>query len=348
MLHIVYVTQGRKETVAPQATLTVTTTDPNHMKLSNFEELFIYETMVKPALQDRIPIVFVEGKSGTGKSSAMVLLQLYAEMVFRKVTGITYRYDVIQQNVFTPQEYYPKLKWWIEHPNLTFGVDELRFLLPKHKWQSLIVQSIGEVNETIRAVKSDSMEKLTGVRYAGIIFYNSQSLTDVSKDVRKTVDIDIILNREDIVRARIYEFWTERYNIERPIMRPRKIQIRIGHNLILTPSNASMFSRPPQCIFRKFMKASVEAKAAIFRKKREKIVKELEKEFGSVSLEDELQNEEIWNMVSRMAKYRKGRVVFSKEAKLILRKMFGLSEYDFRKKFVPAFVELAKKRGLIE
>lgn len=340
--------RGRKEVRPAQATITITTTDPNHPLLSNFEELFIYETMVKPALQDKIVIVFIEGKSGSGKSSAMVMLELYAEMVFQKITGIKYKYDVVQQNVFTPQQYYKKLKWWVESPALTFGVDELRFLLPKNKWQSLIVQSISEINETIRAVKSENMKKLTGIRYGGVIFYNSQSLTDVSKDVRKTVDMDILLHRAEHVRARIYEFWTERYNIERPILRPRRLRIQIARNMVLIPSTETVFSRPPKIIFRKFLKASVEAKAAIFRRKREKIIKEIEKEYGHITIEDELRNDEIWHMVSRMAKYRKGRVVFSKEAKLIIRKMFDLSEYDFRNKFVPTFVKIAKERGLLE
>jgi len=324
----------------------IETTDPNHLLLNSFEELFIYEKMVKPALQDKITIVFVEGKSGSGKSSAMVLLQLYTEMVFQRITGIRYKYDVINQNVFTPQEYYHKLKWWIENPHLTFGVDELRFLLPKHKWQSLIVQSIGEINETIRAVKSENMKKLTGQRYAGVIFYNSQSLTDVTKDVRKTVDIDIYLTREEVVKARIYEFWSERYNIEKPVLRPRKVVLKIGR-LKLTPSPESMLSRPPSFIFKKFLKASVEAKAAIFRKKREKIIKELEKEYGAVTLEEELKNEKIWDMIMRMAKYRKGKVVFSKEHKEIIKKMFDLTEKDFKKKFVPLFIKMAKERGLL-
>lgn len=332
-----------------KCTLPVATGDPNHAKLSSFEEIFIYETFIKPTLQDKIVIVFLEGKSGSGKSSAMVLLQLYAEMIFQKITGVKSQYDVVRQNVFTPQQYYEKLRNWVESPSLTFGVDELRFLLPKAKWQSLIAQSIGEINETIRAVKSENMKKQTGIRCGGIIFYNSQSITDVTKDVRKTVDVDIVLERDSRVTARIYEFWTERFNIERPIFHPRKYRVRLGRNLVLYPSSETTFSRAPMIIFNRFIKASVEAKAAIFRKKREKIIKELEKEFGpKMSFEDELKNDEIWNMISRMAKYRKGKITFSKETKLIIRKMFGLGEQDFRKRFVPAFIEMAKERGLLE
>lgn len=316
--------------------------------VNSLEDLFIYKVWVEPALRDNVVITFLEGRSGSGKSTAMVALEMHVERIFQKYTGITYPYDVVKQNVFVPQEYHRKLEWWTNHPAITMGVDELRFLLPKHQWSSMLTQSIGEINETIRAIKSENMKRLTGIRYGGVIFYNSQNLTDIVKDTRKTIDVDIILKRpSDRVFFKAYTFWFERKDVEHVTLRQKRLDFEFD-GITIKVGGSSRIATPPAEVMNQFIKHSVEAKGEIFRRKRDKIMRELEKQLGlSVSLEEQLRNEEIWNMVLKLVHSRKGKIYWTKEARGIVMKMFNITQSRFYKDFVPAFEKIAKEKGLI-
>jgi len=316
-------------------------------KLNTLEDWFIYKTFVEPALDKKVVIAFVEGKSGSGKSTAMVTLEMWIERVFQLVTGLMYKYDVVKQNIFVPQEYHTKIEQWTKNPYLTIGVDELRFLMPKAAWRSLLVQSVNEINETIRAIKVENMKKLTGIPYGGVIIYNSQSLTDVVKDTRKTVDVDLVLNRTKVVRVRAYTFWHDRSDIERIKLRQERLKFEVG-DLVIKVSTDTVVSPPPAAVMHEFTKHSIEAKGEIFQRKREKILRELEKELGiHVSIKEQLQQPEIWDMVMSLVRSRKGKIYWTSDAKKVIMKMFGLTRNRFYKEFVPAFEEIAKEKGLM-
>jgi len=329
--------------------LTLRTTDERLFNTVNsLEDLFIYKVWIEPVLRDKVVVTFIEGKSGSGKSTAMVALEMHIERIFQKYTGIRYPYDVIKQNVFVPQEYHRKLEWWTQSPAVVMGVDELRFLLPKNQWASLLSQSIGEINETIRALKSENMAKKHGLRYGGVIIYNSQTLTDVVKDTRKTIDVDIILERpSDRVFLKAYTFWVERKDIEHLSIKQKRLEFDFDH-VTFRIASSSQIKPPPADVMNLFIKHSVEAKGEIFRRKRDKIIRELERQLGAaISIEEQLRNDEIWNMVMKLAHSRKGKIYWTKESRGIIMKMFNLSQSRFYKDFVPAFEKVAKEKGLM-
>ena len=312
--------------------------------IDSIEDLFIYQTIIKPALQRKIVILFVEGQSGEGKSMTCLSLAWRIEELFKRIRGLNYEYDPIKQVVYVPLEYNEKVEAWLKEPYLTLMIDELRFLLPKQKWYSLLNQSLAEANATLRAIKVENCG------YGGVLIYNSQDIGDITKDARKTINFDIHVRRDDYSRVflRFYEFWYDRSNVEKPIMRLRRVAMEYGGHIFLV-STASTITLPPTPIRRTFEEYSVEAKSKILKRKREIILKELKRELGFIrDFKEELQIDEIFEMVRNLASFSKKRgIYFTKQNREIICKMFDITPAEFRKQFLPAFEEECKRRGLI-
>lgn len=317
------------------------TSDENILKLDNLNEIMLYKLFLKPILEHKIVTVLIEGRTGSGKSMMSLALAERLEKIFSKIRGKNNSFDPIKQVVYVPTQYGDKLDMWVSNPYVTVIVDELRFLVPKQKWQSLLNQSIAEVNAVIRDVK------IKNNGYGGIIIYNTQDISDISKDVRKTIDYDITIERRSrYPRVHIYNFWLDKNNIEKPILRHKKASFKISQfNFKIDKLIPVM---PSTEVKRTFIKESVEAKTQILKRKRDAILNELRAELGNVEgLSEELKNDQVFEMVKGLAKWRKDKVTFSKEKADILKKMFSLSHKQFKQNFIPIFEEEARRRGLI-
>lgn len=314
-----------------------------YKKIENIEEFVLYNLFIKPTLQKKIVVVLIEGKTGTGKSYTGIFLQEKLEQLFKKLfpkKGVE-KFDVEKQVVYTPKEYEEKLNSWSRAPYLTLMVDELRFLVPKQQWHSLMSQSISDANATIRSVKYES------VKHGGIIIYNTQTIGDITKDIRKTIDYDIILERKGRkVVGKIYDFFVERYNIETPKVKQKVVGFK--KNNLNFKIKSMIFKLPSKETRKKFDDLSFNAKKDILEFKLKKVLGEIRKHFkGMRNYEEELKDDEVFESVKFLAKWKGNKITFSSQNKKLLFKIFDLNNSDFKNKFLPALYNEAKERGLL-
>lgn len=309
--------------------------------ITSLEDLFLYKAFIEPILKDRIIIVFIEGKTGEGKSMTCLSLAERLENLFSRIINTNTTYNVINQVIYTPTEYSKKIDSWTKNKYITLVIDELRQLVSARRWYTLLSQSIAEANATLRAIK------VKNCGYGGILIYNSQDLGDIVKDVRKTIHYDIILERKEQVQMHIYSFWNDRSNVEKPILRLKRLELPFGDYIFRI--STSIITMPSTEVKREFIKYSIEAKSKILKRKREIILREIKRELGEIrDFKQELQIDEIFEMVKNLASFskRKG-VYFTTQNMQIIMKMFDLTKPEFKKEFLPCFIEEVKKRGLI-
>ncbi len=309
--------------------------------IETLEDLILYKAFIEPIFNDRIIIVFVEGKSGEGKSMTCLSLAQRLENLFSRIMNIAINYNVIKQVIYTPAEYSKKVDLWTKSKYITLVIEELRQLVSAHRWYTLLSQSIAEANATLRAIKVENCG------YGGILIYNSQDLGDIVKDVRKTIHYDIILERKHQVQMHIYTFWNDRSNVEKPILRLKRLELPFGDYTFKI--STSIITMPSTEVKQEFIKHSIETKSKILKRKREIILREIKRELGEIrDFTQELQVDEIFEMVKNLASFSKRRgVYFTTQNAQIIMKMFDLSKSEFKKEFLPRFIEEVKRRGLI-
>lgn len=263
---------------------------------SGFFYLTLARRVVLPIVKRKgIKILFVKGKSGSGKTTFSLILGLILTAIFKEYierkksfinkvkpefreTFLEYyknpKFEIEKQIVFQPFEYKKKLEWFINNPHPVFIVDELRFLVPAKLWQKMISQTFSDVNATVRSVKASNFG------YGGVFIYNSQFFSDITKDIRRTVDflVDVKLNEE----LDNYAYFIEIYEFkigENYISHEKKNRtiLRDGTRIWL---NRIRFPDLPPDISKKLETVATAAKSEINRIKQEKLEKMLIKEFG--------------------------------------------------------------------
>lgn len=283
-------------------------------------------------------IVFITGESGVGKSSLMLKLMYEFEKYACERESKEFIFDLDKQISYTPREYGVKIKNWIESGFFTFGIDEARFLVSAKTWQSFVNRVITEINATIRQVKKEKSG------HCGIIFFNTQTLNDVDKALRKTVKYLIFLKGMKHKTAMyIYKL---SYNFVEDEIYYKKIDINLdnysidGYFFVTLLDNLDLLHQ--------FHKNIVEAKTKILLKKFESLDIAIGKELGEVFNANILKNEEVFQLLKNMATFseKKG-VYFTKEKQMIIMKMFNLTKKEFKEVFMPAFLNELKERNLI-
>ena len=321
------------------AQLVIESNDERLFKLS-FKELVMYQLLIKPLFENRIITILVEGESGSGKSMFSLWLAYTLERIFAKVTGKNYEFDPDKQIIYIPQQYSDRLDEWTKNKYVTLVLDELRFLLPKQKWQSLLNQSIAETNAVIRDVK------LKYAKHGGIIIYNTQDISDITKDARKTISFDFqTRTKSTYVKAIPLQFWLDKRNIEKPTLRFKKVKVTIGKysfiwRVIYPPL-------PPTHIRKKFKELSVKYKLKILEQKRQTVMKEINKEYRPSNFRDVLFDDKTFEIVSNLINIRKNKITISPENKEILCKFFNITKTELKKEFIPALYNVINEKGLI-
>jgi len=320
--------------------LVLETSDEKLLKLDKIEDAIFYRLFIEPIFKENIITILVEGQSGSGKSMFSLWLANKIEQIFKKVTGKYYDFDVDKQVIYIPQQYDYKLNEWVKSPYVTLVLDELRFLLPKNKWQSLLNQSIAETNAVIRAVK------VKHSKHGGVIIYNTQDISDISKDARKTIFFDFQIKRlKKGVKVQPLQFWLDKKNVEKPMLRFKRVHVWIGgYRFQLSTLYPPL---PPVYIRKKFKELSVKYKLKILEQKRKIIMREISREYHEDNFKEQLADDNFFEMIKNLAKFRKNKIVFSQENKEILCRLLNITRSQFRKEFIPAFEEEAKRRGLI-
>jgi hypothetical protein len=180
---------------------------------SDIAKKIIRGIVINP-LKDNRPIVFfIGGKSGMGKSYASIRIQeVLCEL---QNINILKCFDAI--NVYTPLQYPEKLQALLNDPKLKrvniLTVQEAREAMKAKLWNSFITQAIADVNAMSRAIK----------RLCIIIV--SQSLKDITKELRYTVDYYCEINRpiRRAARIKIWRLYMDTRDLENIKLRKRRL-----------------------------------------------------------------------------------------------------------------------------
>jgi len=219
-------------------------------------------------IKDRLIIFFVDGKSGTGKSALSLWLAFVTETMYNGEG-----FNTSEQVVFTPEEYSEKVQKFINNDYYVLVFDEMRFFAGSREWYSLLNKAITEANVLIRQLKYSKSG------HGGVFIFNSQSITDVDKNVRKTIDYYFHLTTKGRGKVyKVYEFY--QFGYVEPVFKLKKIRIPAlveGENKILEIDSFT-FPMPPKLVWRQFLELSEEAKRKYLSKSFEKIERTLKNE----------------------------------------------------------------------
>lgn len=227
-------------------------------------------------LKDNKPVnIMLSGGSGEGKSISGGIKLQELLMRLQGVDDIRPYFDVM--NVYTPLEYPRKMNEMLFNKDLKkiniFTVHESRELVSSKTWQSFLTQAVASINATSRQVKRV------------MTIFISQSMSDVAKEVRKTLDFQLVMRRPRGKKPRMYikRLWLDEHDPEKPQLRTRKIRglvvDKFGRYTDFCPQYIEI-TKPSKDLVDMFDKADFEAKSGIIKKKFDKLMGMMEKEMG--------------------------------------------------------------------
>jgi len=299
-----------------------------------------YKSLYDKAKEEKMLIIIIIGKSGVGKSYFMYKLVKELSLYASLFDGNKYDFNLDKSFIFTPLEYPKKIENFIEDKSLfAIGIDEMRFLVSGKSWQTFLNRAIADANATYRQIKKDNCG------FGGAVIFNTQYPTDVDRDVRRTIDLLIEIKKTKTSReARAYYY---EYNVHFEKFFKKRYTIEIDDTEIdVNPMIIGKAGYVEE--LKQFDKKMVDAKVKIMKRKMEAIMQEIKREFGEASFEEVLKVDETFEMIKNLASFSEGKgVYFTKEKKEIIKRLFNLTEEEFRNKFIPAFENEVKRRGLI-
>lgn len=277
------------------------------------------------------------GDSGEGKSytTAEVVDGLYKDM------GLDFAEKLDALTCFTPLEYSKKFKAFLHDKELKpypiFWVDEGREVVKAKMWSSFINQTISDVNAMARGVKNF------------IIFWVTQDIGDITKDVRKTIQFygECSRPKDQKTRLFLYRVWKDTRDIENVKLRKRMLRgiMRDGGTSRKFIPKFRIFY-PRKEIINPYEKIQKERKARITLRKLEKLQQRLEKEtFGQLDekidsmLKHYSENPDALNLILYK---KKGKIYVKSDAK----KMHELTDEEY-KEFGKRIKQELKKGGML-
>lgn len=244
-----------------------------------------YSIFYRPTIFKFPVIVFIAGGSGHGKSyTAAKIIELICEHL-----GINYIDYFREVNVFHPVEYMQKFNNIIKNKELKkirfICVHESRIVLPAKLWYSFINQNISDINAITRQVKPL------------LSIFISQKLSDLTKDVRSTLNYYITVHRPKgsnaKVRMRIRKIYHDERDIENIKMRTRRLrgyvidQYNKYHKMQYSHIEIMRPSEPVQKLLKEL---DAQEKRKILEKKMKETHNAIMKEIGSYDKVDRLIN----------------------------------------------------------
>lgn len=200
--------------------------------LSLFKKI-LYATIIKRIKFKKPTITHISGKSGEGKS----LTVLYIIKLLLEMQGIDVKEYLDDINIHEQAEYPVKLRNLMENDELkkinVLAVHEGREAMEANEWNTLFNRNIAHVNALSRAIK----------RLA--IFIVSQDLKDITKNVRRTLDYQIKIERplrygkDGNARLRWYVLYIDDRDLENIKLRKRKLR-----GVLILPNRKYIFHEP--------------------------------------------------------------------------------------------------------
>lgn len=247
-------------------------------KTESEEELskkILYALFIKRIKGKKQTTTFIGGDSGEGKSSTAIALQ----MLLMEVRGIDIKKYLSAMNIYTPLQYAQKLNPILYDKSLKEAdmicMHEAREVVKSKNWQSFLSQTVSDVNAMSRTVKRMN------------IFIVSQFIRDITTDIRYTLTYYGKVYRPIGKRARLYLYrmWKDDRDLEKPKLRKRGL---VGY--VVAPNGRAKKFRPqyfempplPKDVKEMFEKEDFDAKSHIIKNKLNKLLKDLEKEYGDM------------------------------------------------------------------
>lgn len=283
-------------------------------------------------------IVGVFGKSSEGKSETT--LGVMDDLL--NCQGIEIEPYLENINIFTPFEYATKTKNFYFNKDIkkvnVLALQEARNVARASQWQTFLSECVNDINNQSRKIKPTCM------------FIISQWIKDITKNTRFTLDYYIEAYRPIgyNVQWSVYVTWTDNKDIERPVLRKRKVRgvIRYpdGTRRVIFPTYFEM-PRARTELVKKFEEMDFNAKEDILRRKLEKLVEEMETEQGiknsrvKVIVEHFLEHGKEVGIHGKLGKrgYK-----LSKESQL----MYGMVDSEV-KEFEKTLYEKMKSKGML-
>lgn len=194
------------------------TYDPNKENELDLFSKIIYSLILRRILFKKPSICHVSGKSGEGKSLSV----LFIMYILLKMQNLDIKKYMDITNIFTQMEYPQKLKQLLHNKEYkkinVVCVHEGREAMEAKEWFTLFNRNIAHVNALCRALK----------RMA--IFIVSQSIRDITKEIRYTLDYQIKIYRrmhkgvQGHARLIWYVLYMDDRDIENPKLRKRRVQ----------------------------------------------------------------------------------------------------------------------------
>lgn len=235
-------------------------------------------------------VIFVGGKSGEGKSYTVIRIQ---EILCELQNLDIFKYfDVM--NVYTPIQYPEKLQEILNNKEYKkvniIAVQEAREVVKAKNWSSFLTQAIADINALVRTQRRMC------------IILVSQSLKDITKEIRYTIDYYCKVARPGHNAARLFidRLYMDERDLENLKLKKRRVwgfvQDPKGRKIKLYPEFIEL-SLPDKRLTEIFDKQDFESKGQIIRDKTNKLIEEIKKD---MDIEDKRVNQLVDHYISNI------------------------------------------------
>lgn len=282
------------------------------------------------------------GDSGEGKSTSF--LTIATALLESRGCDIRDKEICDAINAYTPLQYMQKLEALLDKKNKKlkpvrcFGIHEARVLVSSKDWQNFTTKAVGNVNAMSRSIKPLAF------------FIISQFLSDITKDIRKTLNFIVKCDRPIGLSTRIYIYkvWHDERDLENIKMKRTRVRGVIvqpnGKRIPFTPQYLEL-RLPDREVMKHFDEQDTAAKAGLLKSTIEKVIQQMKAQYDDLDTKVNAAAEHYVNnpeLLSAIGKHN-GR-------KFKLNKDFS-KMHDFTKseteKFIVKLEEGLQKKGIM-
>jgi hypothetical protein len=189
----------------------------------------LFNLFLKRIRRHKPCIIGIFGKSSEGKSYAALRIQ----EVLARLNGFDLLENLEVVNVFLPIEYPEKINKLLNDKKYrkvcVLCMHEARTVISAKLWYDFVTQAIADINAVHRKIKPL------------VVIIISQSINDITKEMRTTLDYYIKAERpiDCRTRLRLFKFWEDDLDINNIKLRKRKVK-----GLIVGPDGVHRMFRP--------------------------------------------------------------------------------------------------------
>ena len=175
----------------------------------------LHTLIVKRIRNDKPCVICVVGKSGEGKSATVLSI---SDAIF-ELEGLDFSKYVKNCVIMSATEFGPKTRAMLREAFLKevfiLIIDEAKSTVNALDWQTAVNRTISMVNSLSREIKPMA------------IFVIAQSLRDVDRATKETIDFYVKVTRDQKVHAKIYEFYVDDHDLDKPKMKKRFVKVLV-------------------------------------------------------------------------------------------------------------------------